>query len=224
MARESSAWAAEAAAVLVKDLAVELRTRYALSAVGLFAVTCLVAVAFTAGPQAGSQIQAALLWLVLLFASLSGLARSFVAEEDGRTADSLRLAAAPTAVYLGKLAFNLWLLLMLNLVLVPGYVLFMAVQWKSVSLLLATLLTGSWGLAAVLTFTSALVSRARARGALGAVVAFPVLVPVLVMAIGATAAAIDGSFQGWYHVRGLTAFAGIMTILSVLLFDWVWTA
>lgn len=209
--------------MLRKDLAVEYRTRYALSAVTLFAVTCLVAVSFTAGPQAGAGIQAALLWLVLLFASLSGLARSFVAEEDGRTADTLRLSAAPAAVYLGKLAFNYLLLLFLTGLLVPGYVLFMAVTWRDGGLLAALLLIGCWGLAAVLTFTSALVARARARGALGPVVAFPLLVPLLFMAIAATTAAIDGTGEGWYHVRGLTAFAGIMTTVGLLLFDTVWS-
>lgn len=224
MALGSCGWAAEAAAVLGKDLAVEYRTRYALTAVGLFAITTLVAVSFTAGPQAGADIQAALLWLVLLFAALSGLARSFVAEEDGRTADSLRLAGSAAAVYLGKMAFNLLLLWVLCAILVPGYVLLMDVRWADPALLLATLALGGWGLAAVLTFTSALVARAQARGALGTVVAFPLLIPVLVMAIQATTAAIDGTGDGWFAVRGLFAFAGIMTTVAVLLFDLVWNA
>ncbi len=224
MAHASCGWAGEARAVLVKDLRVEFRTRYALSAVTLFAVTCLVAVGFTAGPQAGQRVQAALLWLVLLFAGLSGLARSFVAEEDGRTAESLRLAADAVAVYLGKLTFNVLLLWALCLILVPGYQVTMHVRWQSPALLVAVLAVGSWGLAAVLTFTSALVARARARGALGAVVAFPLLAPLLVMAIRATAAAIEGDALGWYDVRGLIAFAGIMTTVALLLFEWVWNA
>ncbi|MCC7491525.1 MAG: heme exporter protein CcmB [Fimbriimonadaceae bacterium] len=224
MAQPSSGWAAEAAAVLRKDLRVELRTRYALTAVGQFAVTCLVAVSFTAGPQAQSAVQAALLWLVLLFAALSGLARSFVAEEDGRTGETLRLAAGATAVYLGKCAFNVLLLLALCGVLVPGYQVLMDVVWRDPALLLATLLTGSIGLAAVLTFTSALVARAQMRGAVGAVVAFPLLIPLLVMAVAATTAALDGSLQGWYHVRGLAAFAGIMLTVALLLFEVVWNA
>lgn len=224
MERGSCGWAGEARAVLAKDLTVELRTRYALTAVGLFAVTCLVAISFSAGPQSQASLQAALLWLVLLFASLSGLARSFVAEEDARTGETLRLAAAPAAVYLGKLAFNLVLLLALCAVLLPGYVLLMDVTWRNPALLAATLLAGGWGLAAVLTFTSALVARARARGAIGTVVAFPVLVPVLVMAIAGTTAAIEGTAEGWLYVRGLVSFAGIMTVVAVLLFEGVWQA
>ena len=223
MARESSGWAAETIAVLQKDLAVEFRTRYALSAVGLFGVTCLVAVSFTAGPQASVRLQAALLWLILLFASLSGLARSFVAEEDGRTAESLRLAGAPSAIYSGKLVFNLLLMLALCAVLVPGYAIMMQVAWRNPWLLAGTLLTGAWALAAVLTFTSALVSRAKARGAVGPVIAFPVLVPILVLAIQATTAAIDGTANGWYPVKGLFAAAGIMTTVALVLFDTVYS-
>ncbi len=223
MARELSGWAAETSAVLRKDLAVEFRTRYALSAVTLFGVTCLVAVSFTVQSQSSVKLQAALLWLVLLFSSLSGLARSFVAEEDGRTAESLRLAGSPAAIYSGKMLFNLLLMLALCAVLVPGYAILMQVAWRDPALLAVVLLVGAWALAAVLTFTSALVSRAKARGAVGPVIAFPILVPILVLAIDATSAAIDGNAQGWYPVRGLFAAAGIMTTVALLLFDTVYS-
>lgn len=224
MGREWSGWVAEAGAVLRKDLAVEFRTRYALSAVGLFGVTCLVAVSFTVQAQSSVKLQAALLWLVLLFSSLSGLARSFVAEEDGRTAESLRLAGAPTAIYAGKMAFNLLLMLALCAVLVPGYMIMMQVTWRDPLLLVATLGCGAWALSAVLTFTSALISRAHARGAVGPVIAFPLLVPILVLAMDATAAAIDENAAGWYPVRGLAAVAGIMTTVALLLFDQVYSS
>lgn len=215
---------ARSAAVLGKDLRVELRTRYALSATALFAITCLTAVSFAVGPQAGVREQAALLWLVLLFAALTGLARTFVAEHDQRTADALRLAAGPADVYLGKLLFNLALLLALAVVLVPGYGLLMQLRPSDPLLLTAVLASGCWGLAAVLTCTAAMVAEARARGALGPVLAFPLLTPLLVMAIEGTAAALGGEARGWLQVRGLLAYAGIMTTIALLLFDVIWNA
>lgn len=224
MATGSCGWAAETRAVLNKDLAVELRTRYALTAIALFAVTCLTAVSFTVGPQAQTRLQAALLWLVLLFAALTGLSRTFVAEEDGRTADALRLAASPASVFLGKLLFNLLLLLALAVVLVPAYAVLMQVGAQDLVLLSVALLTGCWGLATVLTFTAALVAQARARGALGAVLAFPLLTPLLWLAIEATANGLGGQAQGWGQVRGLVAYGGIMTTVGVLLFESVWSA
>jgi heme exporter protein B len=213
-----------ALAVLGKDLRVEYRTRYAVCAIGLFAVTTLFAVSFSLNGRAAPEVQAALLWIVLYFAALSGLTRTFVAEEDGRTADQLRLSTSGTAVFLGKLAFNCLLLLALAIILVPGFMILMAAQPQDFGLLAATLATGCWGLAAVLTFTAALISQARARGALGAVVAFPLVAPLLPLAIGATTAALRGDGGAWPAVRALASYSGIMTVVAVLLFEAVWNA
>ena len=105
--------------MLAKELRSELRSRVALNAVGLFALTTLVAVAYQIGPyrihaEDRPHLLAALLWIILFFAALSGLARVFVKEEDAHTAKTLRLAARPLAVLLGKLLFNLLLLLALE--------------------------------------------------------------------------------------------------------------
>ncbi len=224
MRAASSSWARESVAILKKDLAVEFRTRYALSAVMLFALTTLMAVSFTTYESAAGPVKAALLWLVLLFAALTGLARGFVAEEDGRTADSLRLAAGPTAVFLGKFGFNLLLMYALAAVLVPGFVVLMDVHITQPLVLVMLLLCGCWALAAVLTFTAALVSRARSRGALAAVLGFPLTVPLLVLAIRGTAAAFDEATGGWDGVRGLVSYAGIMSVVALSLFEVVWNA
>ena len=103
---------AEALAIAAKDLRTEFRTRVALNALGLFAITVLAAVSYTVGPYRITAedrpfLLAVLLWIVVFFAALAGLDRSFVKEEESHTASLLRLAASPTAVWLGKLGFNL---------------------------------------------------------------------------------------------------------------------
>ncbi|MBI5832827.1 MAG: heme exporter protein CcmB [Armatimonadetes bacterium] len=229
MATASSSLAANTAtaaavAVLRKDLLVEFRTRFALAAIGMFALTTLVAVSFAVGLGAAVSVQAALLWVVLYFAALSGLTRGFVAEEDGRTADALRLAASGTAVYWGKFAFNLLLLAALSVLLLPGFVIFMGAEVKSPGLMAASLAAGCFGLTAALTFTAALVAQARSRGALGAVVSFPLVAPLLKLSIDSTQAAMMGDAAGWGPVVTVAALGGIVTIVAVLLFDSVWTA
>jgi hypothetical protein len=85
-------------AVFLKDLRAELRTRYALNAVALFAVSTVVALSLgvgflTEGRNADlPAIHSALLWVAVLFAAFTGLARAFVHEEEARTAAALRLA------------------------------------------------------------------------------------------------------------------------------------
>ena len=95
-------------AVFRKDVRAELRTRYALNALALFAVSTVVAISLGVGPLTRSAdlplIHAALLWIAILFAAFTGLARAFVQEEEARTAAALRLAAPPNAVYLTLLS------------------------------------------------------------------------------------------------------------------------
>ena len=105
-ATASSGWVGEAGAVFWKDLRAELRSRYALNAMAIFAVTTLVVVSFSLGPQAlPPPAVAALLWVVLFFAAIASLSRVFLREEEahtGRAAPGGRAGAR----YLGRL-FNL---------------------------------------------------------------------------------------------------------------------
>src|SRR5215470_7043694 len=139
-------------AVFQKDLRAELRTRYALNAVALFAVSTVVALSLGVGFLSEGRnadlplIHAALLWVAVLFAAFTGLARAFVQEEEARTAAALRLAASPIAVYLGKLLFNLLLLLLLGALVAVLFVVLLHVQIKSVGLFAALMLAGSLGL------------------------------------------------------------------------------
>ena len=65
-------------AILRKECRSEWRTRYGLNAALLFAVTTLTAVSFAVGRIANrTDLLAALLWIVLLFAALASLAHAF---------------------------------------------------------------------------------------------------------------------------------------------------
>jgi heme exporter protein B len=141
---------AEALAIAAKDLRTEFRTRVALNALGLFALTVLAAVSYTVGPYRISVedrpfLLAVLLWIVIFFAALAGLDRSFVKEEEGHTAALLRLAASPTAVWLGKLGFNLILIYFLMLILVPLYCVLLGYKiWWAGSFSFSSLAATRW--------------------------------------------------------------------------------
>jgi heme exporter protein B len=219
-------------AVFRKDLRAELRTRYALNAVALFAASTVVALSLgvgflTAGRNADLPlIQAALLWIAVLFAAFTGLARAFVQEEEARTAAALRLAAPPIAVYLGKLLFNLLLLLLLDVLVAVLFVVLLHVEIKSAGLFIALLLAGSLGLVAATTLIAAIIARASVKGALFAVLSFPLLAPLLVVAIQGTALALVG--EGWDRgiapLQVLIAYAVALFVASLFLFGSVWEA
>jgi len=166
-----SSWLAEAAAVFAKDWRTELRTRFALNTLGLFAVATLVVVGLALGPIGGApngpSVLSAVLWLILLFAATAGLPRLFVAEEETHTATALRLAATPSALYCGKLAYGLTLLLALEAITTPLYLAMVQLPVASPGVLVATLVLGAVGLAAASTLVAVMVAQARdaVRGA-----------------------------------------------------------
>jgi len=219
----------EAMAVLGKELTGELRSRVALNAIGLFALTTLTAVAYQIGPyriaaEDRPHLLAALLWIILFFAATSGLARVFVKEEDAHTAKTLRLAARPAAVLLGKLLFNLLLLVALEVFIVPLYCVLMAYEVKGVAGLVLVLALGSLALAAVATIVAAIISRASGSGTLFAVLTVPLALPLLVILIQGTRAAAESPDVAavWPALRAIVSLAGVTLIASAYLFPVVW--
>lgn len=213
-------------AICTKDLRAEFRTRYALSAIGLFALTTLTVVSFAVGPLfLEPDLLSALLWVILFFAAMAGLSRAFVHEEEARTAPALRLAAPPVAVYLGKGLFNLALLFLLEAIIVPLFFAMMGLEVGNPGLFLLVLLLGDVGLAGVTTVVAAMVAQASARGALFTVLSFPLLLPLLIKCIeGARIALTGGSVAAAGSSLGvLCAYAVAMGTVSAMLFPAIWT-
>lgn len=218
----------EAMAVAAKDLTAEFRTRVALNSLGLFAVTVLAAVSYTVGPyritvEDRPFLLSALLWIVVFFAALAGLDRSFVKEEESHTAPLLRLAADPLVVWLGKLVYNLLLLVVLMAIVVPLYCVLMGFPVKLPWAFVAVLGVGAYALAVTTTLVAAIIARAMTRGALFSVLALPLLLPLLIFLIQGATAVARGEMDGvWATVRAAGSFAGIMTVVSAFLFPVVW--
>lgn len=219
----------EALAVMAKDLRTEFRTRVALNALGLFALTVLAAVSYTVGPYRITAedrpfLLAVLLWIVIFFAALAGLDRSFVKEEESHTAPLLRLAASPTAVWLGKLAFNLVLIYLLMAILVPLFCILMGYRIVLVEGFVVLLVVGGFALAVITTIVAAIIARALTRGALFSVLSLPLLLPLLIFLIQGTTGAAEGTSETISNaLRAVVSMGGIMTIVSAVLFPVVWS-
>ena len=220
---------AGALAVLRKDLLAEWRTRIAVNALFLFAFSVLVLVGYAVGPtrlapEDRPAVNAVLLWIVIFFSAMTGLARVFVKEEEAGTAAALRLAAHPAAVLLGKYLVNVLLLFAVTAFIVPLFLVLTSFTIASPPLFAALLVLGGLGLAGASTFTAALVSKAAAKGALFAVLSIPLLLPPLIAAVSGTqVAARESEFSaGLDFVRVLVAYDGVVTTAAFLMFDAVW--
>ncbi len=196
-----------------------------MNAILLFAVVTLSAVSFAIGTfTARQEVLSALLWIILFFSSMSGLSHIFVKEEEAKTADTLKLVASASAIFLGKFLFNIVLLFLLEIIVVPLFIALMNFNVQNYLLLFFTLFIGSFGLAGGGTMVAAIISKSGAKGALFTVLSFPILLPVLVSGISATK--IASQEQGWMtaysELQTLFAFSVVIITASILLFDFVW--
>lgn len=224
---DSSGLASKAFAVFAKDLRLEWRTRYALNTILMFGVTTLAVVSFSLG-QAGLPVKllAALYWIVVFFSAMAALAQVFTREEEAGTALALRLSADPNAIYLGKLFFNLVLLSTMAIIITPLYFVFTDAPADNVLLFILVLGLGIVALCAATTLVAAIISRAAVRGALFAVLSFPILLLPLILLVSASDSVLLG--QGITEILAplqvLIAYIVVMLTASIMLFRFVWKA
>ncbi len=212
--------------ILVKEIVSEFRTRYALNALLMFVVTTLSMILFSIGSESPSQdILSGTLWIVIFFSAMSGLSRTFVAEEERGTSMTLRLLANGNSVYLGKFFYNLVLILVLSFFISVAYlVVIKEFVVKSYDIFWTTIVLGSVGLASASTILAAIIAKANTKGTLFPVLAFPVLVPLLLTSINATKLSTEGAFfsEALQEFQILISFIIVMVTASLLLFDFVW--
>ena len=224
----SSTYLNEALSIWIRDLRGEFRTRYAVNAILIFAVTTLIAVSFSIGAYRIEDAEkpflyAVLLWIIIVFSAFSGLSRSFVKEEEAGTMDVLKLSARPQAVFLGKLFFNLTLLGALEIIVVPCFILFMGYQIIAPGFFIVMVITAGLGIGSATTIIVAMITQAGAKGALFSVLSFPLVLPLMITAIkGCERAAIGMATAGWPEVRIAVAFTAVMITVSLFLFPLIW--
>jgi heme exporter protein B len=212
-------------AVYAKDLRLELRTRYALNAILMFGITTLAMVSFSLG-QSGLEpkLLAALFWIIMFFSAMSGLAQVFIKEEEAGTSLALKLTADPDAIYIGKLAFNLSLLSIMTLIITPIFFIFTDAPTGGLGLFLVVLFLGVLGLCSGTTLVAAIVSKASVKGALFAVMSFPILMIPMILLVKASEKVFQGMGFGGItaELQVLVAYSVIMVTVSVMLFKFVW--
>lgn len=213
-------------AVFAKDIRSELRTRYALSAIIMFALVTVIAVGFASGGVGfGTDMQGIILWLVIYFAAVAGLGQSFIKEEESGTALALRIYGNATAIFIGKYLFNLVLLFALEIVIVPLYAFLIGLAVSDLTLFFAILMLSTIGLAGSTTIIAAIISKASIKGILFAVLSFPLLLPLLIIAISGTQKALMPMAvfaDGWPEIKILLSYSVVMTTAGMLLFEYVW--
>jgi len=218
-------WTRRALAVAWKDLLIERRSKETLNALLFFSLLLLFVFQFTLGPDR-ERLQAVLpgvLWLGFVLAALLGLGRTFLVEREHDCWEGLLLAPGDkSAIYLGKLASALALMLTVEALVLCLFAVFFNVDiWRALPGVALVLGLGTLGLASIGTLFAAMTSQVRARELLFPVLLLPVQVPVLLGAVKSTEALLLGEPLGTVsHWLGLLVAADVIYLVAgVLTFD-----
>lgn len=165
----------------------------------------------------------ALFWIVVLFAGTNAVLRSFHRENKGNALYLYQLVR-PEELILAKIGFNYILTLLLVAGTIPVFWLLLGnpVQDTGTFLLVAFLAAGAFS--ACLTLVSAMAGKTSNAAGLTPVLGFPVILPVLMVAIKAADKAAAGAALStyWDLPVVLGAFNVILVILSFFLFPYLW--
>jgi heme exporter protein B len=183
--------ARSAALVFEKELRIELRTHDLTQTVLFFVLMVAGLFSFAFEPSAAESraILPGLIWIAFFFAGTLMLQLCFVREQVNDTLAALRLAPIdPFAIVLGKILANFGFLAVTEIVFVPVFSLFYNVGIGGVvGRLMLVLFLGTFGLAVAGTVFSAMTAQARMRELLLPLLLLPVLAPVLISGVEATA-------------------------------------
>ncbi len=219
---------AAARTILRKDLLIELRTKESVPAMVLFSITVYVLFHFGLDRDSlDGELASGVLWVTLLLAAVIGVSRLFAAESTQGGIDGLLLAPVDrTALFLAKASALFVFLTAVELVAVPAFGLLLLGPGLGGAFpeLLAVLLLGNLGMAAVGALVAALAAETRAHELIVPLLLLPLLVPLLISCAQATEPlfrepAATEDLGRWLLL--LTLYDVVFVLLSVAVFDFL---
>ena len=213
--------------LFLKDLKIEFRTKEVLNSMFVFGILVIIVFnfAFDLTRIETLEIASGVLWIAFTFSGILGLNRSFSFEKENSAIEGIILAPVDrSAVYLGKLMSNFFLMLLFEIVLLPFFIIFFNLRiFSDLPVLFLVMILGTLGFVTVGTIFSAVSANTRMREIMLPVLLFPVSVPVIIGAVESTSFILLGNNQEllWSWIQRLIAIDVIYFIASFLLFEYV---
>lgn len=214
-----------------KEVLLEWRSKYAFNGIILYVAStvfiCYISFKLTpgfAGSNGYSIVWNVLFWIIMLFASVNAVAKSFMQESRARLLYYYTIAG-PQAIILSKIIYNVLLMSLLSLLTLLVYFTFFPNKIGSPVLYVFAVLLGSTSFSTVFTMISAIASKAGNNGTLMSILSFPVIIPVILVVIHLSKQAMDGieiNSHVYQNLGALGAIDFIVIATSLLLFPFLW--
>jgi heme exporter protein B len=211
-----------------KDLRLEWRSKDVLNSMLFFALLVVVIFSFSFNPTAeeSRRIVGGLVWTAFLFSTIMALNQSWARELRNGVLDAYRVAPAPPeALFFGKVIGNYLLVLLLECIMAPLFVLFYNLRsvgpyWQ----LGVVFLLGTWALVVNGTFFAAMSIRTRNRELMLPLLLLPISIPAVVAMVTATTDVLTGESSPITQIKFLAGYCLVFTTVCFLLFETVLNA
>jgi len=211
-----------------KDLYSELKTKQIMVTQIIFAGLVIVVFSFAFDPANNTTkaVIPGVIWVIIVFAGILGLNRSFISEQRNDTMQGLLVAPMEAAsIYLGKFLANFTMMMIVELVSIPFlFLLFDFKFYGSLPYFILVVFLGSFGFIAIGTFLAALAANSKSSEMLLPLLLFPITTPILIGVVQATRIILTNmemfsSAVAWIQL--VTAYDVIFFVVCFLLIDYV---
>lgn len=212
--------------LLKKEFVLELRRKSVISglALYLFSLVFICYLTFSLKQNTISPVTwSALFWLTVLFSVVNSVAKSFIGEKKGALI-YYYMIASPQQIIVSKIIYNTLLCLVISL---AAYFLFSVFIFNPIQdqvVFFSAMALTAIGFSASLSFISGIAAKANNSNVLMAVLSFPVVISILLMAVRVTKNAVDGidrtaSYDELLNLLAINCIAGA---LAYVLFPYIW--
>lgn len=205
-----------------KEFLLEWRSKYALNGVVLYVVSTIF-VCFLSFTALRGVTWNALFWIIMLFASINTVSKSFLQESKGRQL-YIYTIASPLALIISKTIYNVFLMLLVTLIALAFYSLVFDYVPEDMGLYILATVLGSLSFSTIFTMVSAIASKAGNGGMLMSILSFPVIIPVIIMLIKLSKNAVDGLDRSVSldEIATLLVINVLVAAFSLILFPYLW--
>ena len=206
----------------IKELKLLFRNKGSYGGVLLFLISSVFVVYHATGISTNPNILNGIIWILLLFSITTAVTANFSKEDDAINIYNYGIIN-PIAYIIAKVILNIVISILLALLLLALFYLFFSFIPLNIMQYIIGILAGSIGFSLILTFTSALASRAGGNFTLVAVLSFPLVFPVIIIANKITLSALSISETFNFNFLLQSSLLNILILLLIIvLFPYLW--
>ncbi len=208
--------------LIIKEFQLEWRQKYALGGIVLYVAASMMLV-FLSTYSLQPIMWITFFWLMMLFAAINALAKSFMQDSGERQLYFYQLVN-PYMLLLSKIIYNFLLLLLMSVIGLLAFIILFNNPIVEYTIFVTVFFLGVLSFSILFTVMSSIATQSGGSSVIMPIISFPVIVPVFVLLLKLSKYAVTSTGTLNYAQDVLSVLAINVAILSVafLLFPYIW--